>query len=148
MPAEGPDRFLCGTQPVLSMLGLDEALNVWADVDMTAVREKSTRLTSLFIDQVETRCKGHGLELISPQEATCRGGHVSFAREDDGHAIMQAMIDRGVIGDFRPPNILRFGIAPLYVGYADVWKAADVLADILETRAWDNPRFRQALTVP
>lgn len=147
-PAEGIDRFLCGTPPVLSLAVLDSALDVWDGVDMNQLRSKSMQLTDFFIAAVEKLCAGHGLALASPRKAEKRGSQVSFALPDNGYAVMQALISRGVIGDFRAPNIIRFGFAPLYVGFADAWKAAEILADILATRAWDKPEFttRAAVT--
>ena len=98
-------------------------------------------LTDLFIAEVEARGAGRGLSLLTPREHHLRGSQVSFAHAE-GYAIMQALIARGVIGDFRAPDILRFGFTPLYTRYADVWKAAGVLADILATGAWDRPEFK------
>jgi kynureninase len=112
---------------------------------MAAVAEKSQRLGDLFIAWVEAHCPG--LTLLTPRDAAARGSHVSFAHPN-GYAVMQAMIARGVIGDFREPDAMRFGFAPLYIGYADVWRAVQILKDILETRAWDDPRHaaRAAVT--
>lgn len=111
-----------------------------------ALRAKSVALTELFIGLVQTRCAGLGLALAAPRDAQRRGSQVSFAHE---HAwpVMQALIARGVIGDFRAPDILRFGFAPLYVRFVDVWDAAEALRDILATRAWDRPEFKQRKTV-
>lgn len=147
-PAEGIDRFLCGTPPVLSLAALDAALDVWDGVDLTLLRDKSMQLTDFFIAAVEKLCSGHGLELASPRGAEKRGSQVSFALPEKGYAVMQALIARGVIGDFRAPDIMRFGFTPLYVGFADTWKAAETLADILATKAWDRSEFttRAAVT--
>lgn len=141
-PAEGIDRFLCGTPPVLSLAALDAALDVWDCVDMNQLRSKSMQLTDFFAAAVEKLCAGHGLELASPREAEKRGSQISFALPQNGYAVMQALISRGVIGDFRAPDIMRFGFAPLYVGFADAWRAAEILADILATGAWDRPEFK------
>jgi len=133
---------MCGTQPMLSLAlvecGLDIALEAGAD----AVRQKSLALTDLFIRLVEQRCTGHPLELATPREHSRRGSHVSFLHPD-GYAVMQALIARGVIGDYREPHILRFGLTPLYFGYADVWDAVEILKDVLDTKAWDKPEFKQ-----
>jgi len=110
------------------------------------VREKSLRLTDLFISLVEARGAGHGLELVTPREHARRGSHVSYAHPE-GYAIMQALIARGVIGDYREPHVLRFGITPLYLGCTDVWDAVDALFDILDNRLWDAPEFRERLQV-
>lgn len=143
----GIRRFLCGTQPILSMRALKGALDVWDDVDMVALRNKSLGLTDLFIALVEEKCAGHGLELETPRERGLRGSQVSF-RHPHAYEIMQAVIARGVIGDFRAPSTIRFGFAPLYISYEDVWKAVDILADILATGAWKDARFavRAAVT--
>ena len=143
----GIRRFQCGTQGMLSLRALKGALDVWDEVDMQALRKKSIALADLFIELVEARCAGHGLELESPRDGAMRGSQVSFA-QDNAYAIMQALIARGVIGDFRAPSTMRFGFTPLYIGYADVWKAVDVLANVLNTGAWKDPRFavRAAVT--
>jgi kynureninase len=144
-PAPGMERFLTGTAPVLSMAALDAALDVFADVDMGAVAEKSAALCDLMIARVEARC-GDTLELASPREARVRGSQVSF-RCDHGYPVMQALIHEGVIGDFRAPDILRFGLAPLYTRYAEVYDAVETLARILDTAEWDRPRFHQRAAV-
>jgi kynureninase len=143
----GIRRFQCGTQGMLSLRALKGALDVWDEVDMQALRKKSIALADLFIELVEARCAGHGLELESPRDGSRRDSQVSFAQAN-AYAIMQALISRGVIGDFRAPSTMRFGFTPLYIGYADVWKAVDVLADILNTGAWKDARFavRSAVT--
>lgn len=107
---------------------------------MKALRAKSIALTDLFIQLVEAKCAGYGLELESPRDGTRRGSQVSFAH-DNAYQIMQALIERGVIGDFRAPATLRFGFTPLYVGFKDVWQAVEVLEDILRTGAWKEARF-------
>jgi kynureninase len=139
-PAAGIERFLCGTPPMLSLLALECGIDVFAEADIAAVAEKGQRLASLFIDLVEDRCAGHGLELVTPRDPAGRGSHVSFAHP---HAwpIMQALIDRGVIGDFRAPDVLRCGFTPLYLGFEDVRRAAEILRDILETGTWREARF-------
>lgn len=144
---DGIRRFLCGTQPILSLRALKGALDIWDEVDMTALREKSLRLTDLFITLVEEKCAGHGLELESPRDPARRGSQVSF-RHPNSYEIMQALIARGVIGDFRAPSTMRFGFTPLYVGYADVWRAVEILEDILRTGTWRDARFavRAAVT--
>ena len=145
--AEGIRRFQCGTQPVLSLRALKAALDLWDEVDMEALRAKSLALTDLFIALVEEGCGRHGVALETPREPQRRGSQVSFAHPN-AYAVMQALISRGVIGDFRAPATLRFGFAPLYVGYADVWRAAAALEEILDSGAWRDPRFavRAAVT--
>lgn len=145
--AEGIRRFQCGTQPILSLRALKAALDLWDEVDMDALRQKSIALTDLFIALVEAGCGRHGVALETPREGALRGSQVSFAHPH-AYAVMQALIARGVIGDFRAPATLRFGFAPLYVAYADVWRAAAALAEIFDSGAWRDPRFavRAAVT--
>ena len=140
-PADGITRFLCGTPPMLSLLALESGIDVFDGVDMRVLEGKGQRLASLFIELVEDRCAGHSLTLLTPRDPAARGSHVSFAHP---HAwpIMQALIDRGVIGDFRAPNVLRCGFTPLYLGFEDVWRAVDTLQAILATGAWREPRFQ------
>lgn len=145
-PAQGIDRFAVGTPSILALAALDCGVETVLAAGIDALRAKSVALTELFIALVEQRCAGLGLALASPRDAQRRGSQVSFAHE---HAwpVMQALIARGVIGDFRAPDILRFGFAPLYVRFVDVWDAAEALRDILATRAWDRPEFKQRKTV-
>ena len=148
VPAETINQFLCGTPPILSAVALDAALDVWQDVDLSMLREKSLALTDYFIDLVEARCAGKGLTLITPREHSLRGSHVSFTHPDGGYAIISALIADGVIGDFRAPDVMRFGFTPLYTTFSDVWLAVDKLAAILENNTWDQPKFhaRKAVT--
>ena len=151
-PAAGINRYICGTPPVISMAvlecGLDTVLAAEPMGGMQALRAKSVALTELFTALVESRCAGHGLTLASPRDAALRGSQVSFAHATDGYAIMQALIARGVIGDFRAPDILRFGFTPLYVRFVDVWDAVEHLVQVLETGEWRQARFqvRSAVT--
>lgn len=139
-PAPGVDRFLCGTPPILALAALDAALDVFASVDLAAVRRKSVALGDLFLDLVRRRCPEVGI--VCPLDGRRRGSQIAVAHPE-GYAVVQALAERGVVGDFRPPDVMRFGLAPLYLRYADVWDAAAALAEILETRAWDEPRFRE-----
>ena len=143
----GVRKFLCGTQPVLSLRGLKAGLELYEQVDIARVRAKSMALTGLFIDLVDQRCGGHGLEVVSPRDAEARGSQVAI-RHEDGFAIVQALIEARVIGDFRAPDIMRFGFAPLYVRYLDVWNAVEKLAEILAEGTWQSDRFaaRSAVT--
>lgn len=145
-PAEGVARYLCGTQPVLSMTALECGIDLLLEADLEQVRAKSLALSDLFIDLVEARCAGHGLELATPREHDRRGSQVCW-RHPAGYAMMQALIARGVIGDFRAPDILRFGFTPLYVGFADVWDAVDTLVTVLETGEWRDPAYQQRAAV-
>jgi kynureninase len=139
--AKGIERFLVGTPPVLQFAALEAALDLWLTVDMHTVRAKSIALTQLFIDEVERRCTGLGLTLATPREGALRGSQVSF-RHAEGYAIMQALIARGVIGDFRAPDILRFGFAPLYVRFADVAAAAEHLREVIVSKEYAQPAFQ------
>ena len=103
-------------------------------------------MCDLFIEQVEARLDGHGFTLASPRDAAIRGSQVSFTHEH-GYPIVQALIDRGVIGDYRDPGIMRFGFTPLYVSHEDVWQAVEILQDIMATRAWDKPHFHARAAV-
>lgn len=141
-PAPGARRFITGTQQVLSLAALDEALKIWEKVRIQQVREKSILQTRRFIELVDQTCAGTGLTLVSPRDDDRRGGHVSYAHEH-GYAVMQALIDRGIIGDFRAPNILRFGFSPLYLRFEEIERAAEALGEILRTRSWDAPRFTE-----
>ncbi len=146
-PAPGILRNQCGTQPILAMAALDAALDVWDDIDMNEVRAKSMALGKLFIDLAEARCGRLGVRLYGPRNMTERGSHVSL-HCPEGYAAMQALIAHGVIGDFRSPDLIRFGFTPLYTSYSEVWDAVDILARILDERLWDAPQFlaRKAVT--
>lgn len=143
----GIKRFLCGTQPILSLRALKGALSIWDEVDMEALRRKSIALTDLFIRLVETKCGQYGVELETTRDSEKRGSQVSFIHSN-AYEVMQALIERGVIGDFRAPSTLRFGFTPLYVSYHDVWRAVTVLEDILSSGSWKDARFtvRAAVT--
>ena len=151
-PANGIQRFICGTPPVLSMAplecGVDSILAAGDRGGMAAIRNKSLALTDLFMRLVDERCGGHGFTIVTPREPGLRGSQVSIAHPDDGYAIMQALIARGVIGDFRPPDILRFGFTPLYTRFVDVWDAVDRLVYVMQSGEWRDPRFavRAAVT--
>lgn len=147
IPAQDITQYLSGTPPILSMVALDHAMDIWAQVDKDLLRAKSIALSQYFIDLVEVKCQGHGLELITPRLAEQRGSQVSFTHPEAGYAIMQALINDGVIGDFRAPDILRFGITPLYLSFAEIWTAADIFAKVLSTRKWDTPDFHNRKTV-
>jgi len=143
-PGRGIERMRVGTPPVLQLAALEAALDIWDGVDMAALRARSVELTEAFIAGVEARCPE--LALASPRDPAARGSQVSF-RHPEGYAIMQALIARGVIGDFRAPDILRFGFAPLYVTPADVEAAVATLAGIMDGRLWDRPDYRRRAAV-
>jgi kynureninase len=143
-PAEGIDRAAVGTPAILSMAALDAALDVFDDVDLAEVRRKSLALTDLFIDLIDEHLPE--LEVITPRDHSSRGSHVSL-RHEDGYPIIQALIARGVIGDFRSPDILRFGFAPLYLSHLDVFEAVEHLVEVMASDEWRQPRFAMRLAV-
>jgi kynureninase len=138
---QGIRRFLCGTPPIIGLSALEQAVDLLLDQDLATVFAKGQQLCSLFIDLVEDRCAGLGLTLATPRQQAIRGSHVSFTH-DNGYPVMQALIARGVIGDFRAPDMLRFGLTPLYVSFEDVWRATEILRDILLHRSWDEETYR------
>ena len=144
-PAPGIARFNCGTPPVVSLAalecGVDTLLATEAVGGLAAVREKSIALTGLFIELIEQRCAGDGLSIVTPRHASQRGSQISVARADGAYAMMQALVARGVIGDFRAPDILRFGFTPLYTRFVDVWDAVDRFRQVLESSEWREERF-------
>jgi len=154
-PAAGIARYLCGTQPILSMTalecGLDTVLAAEPLGGVAALRAKSLALTDLFIRLVEERCAGHGLGLATPREHDRRGSQVCLTRAEGAYAIVQALIARGVTGDFRAgdgpggarPDILRFGFTPLYIGFEDTWHAVEHLRQVLESAEWQHPEFNR-----
>jgi kynureninase len=143
-PDTGIKRFLCGTQPIISLRGVDVALDAMEGVDIAALRQKSLALTALFMARVSALLPG--LDIVTPRQPSLRGSQVGISF-DRGYAVIQAMIDRGVIGDFRAPDLMRFGFAPLYVRFADVWDAAEILADCIKAEVWRDPRFSRQFDV-
>ena len=139
-PARGILKFLTGTPSILALAALEAGLDTFDGIAMRDVEAKARRLSQLFVDEVEARC-GDQVRLASPRDSAQRGSHVVFGHPE-GYAVMQALIARGVIGDFRAPDLMRFGFAPLYNRFADMVRAAEILAEILETREWDQPRFK------
>jgi kynureninase len=143
-PGPGIERMRVGTPPIIALAALDAALDVWDGVAMEDVRRRSILLSELFIKEVEARCPS--VTLASPRDPQGRGSQVSF-RHPEAYAVMQALIERGVIGDFRAPDCLRFGFTPLYIGEAEVLGAAAILEQILAEGSWDQPRFRKKAAV-
>jgi len=144
-PAPGVLRLLTGTPPILSMAALEAALAAFDGVAMAAVRAKSVALTSYFVELVAARL-GARFGLASPATAAERGGHVCLSHPD-AYPIVQALIARDVIADFREPDVLRFGFAPLYLRFVDVWDAVDHLVAVMDGAEWDTPGFRQRAAV-
>ncbi|MES2105447.1 MAG: kynureninase [Pseudomonadota bacterium] len=141
----GIRRALCGTQPIVSLAMVECGLDIFAKTSMQAIRKKSLALTDLFIQLVEQRCALHPLTLETPRPHAQRGSQVSFSHAH-GYAIMQSLIARGVIGDYREPGIMRFGFTPLYVRFVDVWDAVETLRDILDTKDYALDAARHAVT--
>ncbi|TYB80911.1 kynureninase [Maritimibacter fusiformis] len=143
-PGDGIERMRVGTPPVIQMAALEAALDIWDGVDMAALRARSVALSERFIEGVEAACPD--LRLASPHDAGQRGSQVSF-RFGEGYAAMQALIAKGVIGDFRAPDIMRFGITPLYLDEADIDRAVATIAAVMDGRLWDDPAYRQRAAV-
>ena len=141
-PDSGIRRFVCGTQPILSLRALQSGLEIYQDVSLQQVREKSMALTDLFIMLLKNECAAWELEIISPEDASQRGSQVAVSHPQ-GYAVMQALISRGVIGDFRAPNLMRFGFAPLFLSYQDIHDAVKQLKQILEAEEWNQEAFLQ-----
>jgi kynureninase len=144
-PAQGILKFLAGTPSVLGLAALDAGLATFDGVAMREIAAKSRSLSQLFIEEVEARC-GSEVRLGSPRDPLQRGSHVVFAHPE-GYAVMQALTARGVIGDFRAPDNMRFGFAPLYNNHEEMVRAAQILEDIIATREWDQPRFKECAKV-
>lgn len=145
-PAGGIARFLCGTPPILSLSALEVGVDLIAEAGMARLEAKSRRMTQLFIELVSAFADEFGLVLASPSDPERRGSHVSYAHPA-AYPVCQALIARGVIGDFRAPDILRLGFTPLYLGYEDVWRAAAELRSVLAERSWDQPAFHRRAAV-
>ena len=145
-PAPGINRQLAGSPPILSMLALEVAIDLWLRVDQQEARRKSMALGDLFIQQVDETCRDLGVEIASPREAKMRGSQVSL-RHEEAYRVMRALISRGVIGDFRTPDILRFGFSALYTRYVDIFDSVRRLREVLTSRAWDRPEYANRLAV-
>jgi kynureninase len=145
-PAPSIDRFSVGTPSILALAALDIGVETVLAAGVDALRAKSTALTKLFIELVGQQCRGQGIGLVTPRDPAARGSQVSL-RHAHAFPVMQALIARGVIGDFRAPDVLRFGFAPLYVRHVDVWDAAHALAEILANGDWQRPEFQRKGTV-
>ena len=144
--ANGMDKLLTGTPPILSLTALDAALDAFDGIDLNVLRTKVTGLTGLFVALADERLLRHGFVLASPRDAARRGGVVSLTHAE-GYAIMQAVIARNVIGDFRAPDVARFGFSPLTTRFVDVYDAAATIEDVMSARAWDTPEFKSRKAV-
>lgn len=145
-PADGIERFLCGTPPVLGLAALEAGVDLHLQAEMADIRAKSIRLGEMFVELMQSRCGDFGFTLVSPSDPAERGSHVAYAHPH-GYEIIQALKARDVIGDFRAPDVLRFGITPLYLRYRDIHDAVERLRDICLTRAWDRPEYRERADV-
>ena len=145
-PADGVRRLLCGTTGVLSATALEAGVDLMLEADLHAMSEKAVALSDLFQRRVAESCGGHGLELRSPDDARQRGANLSYGHKS-GYAIMQNLIARGVIGDFRAPDNMRFGFSPFFMRYTDVFDAVEILRDILESRSYEDSEFSKKHSV-
>jgi kynureninase len=146
-PAAGITRYVCGTPALLSLAalecGVDSVLAAEPLGGIAALRDKSLTLTRLFAQLAEQRCAGQGLRVVSPAADAQRGSQVCLARDEGAFAIVQALIARRVVGDFRAPDVLRFGFTPLYTRFVDVWDAVEQLCQVLASGEWKAPRFQR-----
>jgi kynureninase len=140
-PAPGVGQMRVGTPPILSLAPLEIGARGIAEAGIGSLRSKSVALTDLFIALLDRDCRAHGFDLASPREADRRGSQVSL-RHEEGYAIVQALIADGVICDFRVPDLLRFGFAPAYVRFVDVWDAVATLKSIMKNESWNRPEYR------
>ena len=145
-PASGINRFQCGTPPVLGLSALEEGIDIMLEANMADVRAKSIALSELFVALMEERCGEFGFEFVCPTNSAQRGSQVAFAHPH-AYEMMQALKAREVIGDFRAPNVMRFGLTPLYISFADVAEAVGRLRTICETREWDREEYRTRAAV-
>ncbi len=140
-PASDIARFRCGTPGILGMVALENGVDLFALVTIKKLRQKALQLSHLFMDLMEQECVGFGFILASPIEDERRAGHVAYSHEE-GHGIYQAIKKEGIIADFRTPNILRFGITPMYLRFRDIYKVVKIIKDVMETKAWDRPAYK------
>ena len=145
-PAPGIERMLCGTAPTLSLLAFETALSAFDGVDMSALAARGAALGDLFIDFYDAELVQRGFDLITPREAQARGAHIALAHEH-AYTIKQALLERGIVGDFRAPDVIRFGLAPLHIRAADVSDTVAALADIVDRRLYAEPRLQQRAAV-
>jgi kynureninase len=145
-PAGGIERFLCGTPAVLGLTALECGIDLMARADMSELRRKSQRLGELFIQLMDERCGAYGFELLSPRDPELRGSQIAYTHPQ-GYEIMQALKERELIGDFRAPDVLRFGLTPLYLRYRDIFDAVERIHEVCATGAWDQPQYRERAAV-
>jgi len=146
VPAHGVTRALAGTPPIVAMTALEVGVDLMLEADMTQVRAKSLRQSELFLDLFDRYLNRHGFELVSPRDGGQRGSQICLSHPQ-GWPIMRALHGRGVIGDFRAPDVLRFGFCPLYLGYTEIWDAVAALRDIMQSGEWQRAEYQQAVKV-
>jgi kynureninase len=134
-PADGMGRWLTGTPPILSLAALEAGVDLCLEVEPQVLAAKGQALWDLFAERLAARCARFGFEVVTPRDPERRGSHIALTHPE-GYRIMQALIARGVIGDFRAPDVLRFAITPLYLRFEDVWQAVEILAEVMQTEAW------------
>lgn len=146
-PAPGIERFRCGTPGILGLTALESGIDLFLSTDIGLLRQKAIRLSRLFIELMQELCDLYGFQLVSPEEDSKRGGHVSYFHPQ-GHAIYQAVKQRGILSDYRTPGILRFGITPMYLRFVDIYQVVASLKAVMEKREWDVPAYqiRAAIT--
>lgn len=140
-PSSDIAKFRCGTPGILGMAALECGIDLFAQTSITELRQKAIRLSRLFINLMQQECSDYGFELASPKEDNLRAGHVAY-RHSEGHGIYQAIKKKGIVSDFRTPDILRFGITPMYLSYQDIFEVVQSIKKVMETKAWDKPEYK------
>lgn len=140
-PAPGIGRFLVGTPPILGLASLEVGVDMMLEADIAELRAKSIAMGRLFVSRMEPLCDRHGFALVSPEDPAARGSQISYAHPE-AYPIVRALIARGVVGDFRAPDVLRFGLTPLYTSFGEIAGAVDAIAAVMDEGAWDRPEFK------
>ena len=140
-PANDINKFICGTPPIIAYKAIESGLEIFKDLSIIEIREKSIKLSEMFIQLMQQECTEFGFTLFSPKNSQQRGSQISFLHEN-AYPIIQALISHGIIGDYREPNIMRFGISPLYMRFEDVWNAITCLREIMQTGEWQSENFK------
>jgi kynureninase len=140
-PANDINKFICGTPPIIAYKAIESGLEIFKDLSIIEIREKSTKLSEMFIQLMKQECTEFGFTLFSPKNSEHRGSQISFLHEN-AYSIIQALISHGIIGDYREPNVMRFGISPLYMRFEDVWNAITCLREIMQTGQWQSEKFK------
>ncbi len=140
-PANDINKFICGTPPIIAYKAIESGLEIFKDLSIIEIREKSIKLSEMFIQLMQQECTEFGFTLFSPKNSEQRGSQISFLHEN-AYSIIQALISHGIIGDYREPNVMRFGISPLYMRFEDVWNAITCLREIMQTGEWQSEKFK------